>query len=298
MQGITPHLWFDTQALEAAQFYCSRFPNSRLVDVVSLDAPPTGDVESIYFELFGQPFMAISAGPMVTIDPSISFAVACASPQEVDDYYAEFSADGKVWMELGSYPFSERYAWVEDRYGVSWQFSFDGGQDMGQRITPTLLFVGDVAGCAKEAVEHYVSIFPDAQIEAIFPYDPDDAPHAEPGDIAYARFSLAGQEFAAMDSRLDHDFSFNEAVSLLITCEDQEELDRYADALSTVPEAEQCGWVKDRYGVSWQVWPAELGVILTEGTDVQKTQVTQAFLAMKRFDLAELRRAYEEALIA
>lgn len=292
MHGITPHLWFDTQAVEAARFYGETFPDSRVTSVTTLTDTPSGDVDTVTFELFGQPFMAISAGPLFRFNPSVSFAVACETADEVDRYWQQLSAGGSVLMELGSYPFSDRYGWTTDRYGLSWQVSLAPDGDPGQRVTPTLLFVGDVCGRAEEAIRAYTSVFPDSGVDLLVPYGSDAAPNAE-GDVMYGSFRLAGQQFAAMDSRLDHDFGFNEAVSFLVTCDDQDELDRYADALSAVPEAEQCGWVKDRFGVSWQMSPADLDRMMAEGSDEQIARVTEAFLAMKRFDLAELRRAYD-----
>ena len=291
MQGITPHLWFDTEAVEAANFYCETFPDSRVTSVRTLPGTPSGDVDTVAFELFGQPFMAISAGPLFRFNPSVSFAVSCATAEEVDRYWQPLSAGGSVLMELGSYPFSERYGWTTDRFGLSWQVSLAPDGDPGQRVTPTLMFVGDVAGRAEEAMRLYTSVFPESGIDLVVPYGADAAPNAE-DDTMYASFRLAGQQLAAMDSRLDHDFGFNEAISLLVNCDDQDELDRYSDALSAVPEAEQCGWIKDRFGLSWQMSPADLDRMMGEGTDEQIARVTEAFLAMKRFDLAELHRAY------
>jgi predicted 3-demethylubiquinone-9 3-methyltransferase (glyoxalase superfamily) len=292
MQGITPHLWFDTEAVEAARFYSETFPGSRVTNVVTLSGTPSGDVDSVTFELSGQPFMAISAGPHFRFNPSVSFAVACETAEEVDRYWERLSAGGSVLMELGSYPFSERYGWVADRYGLSWQVSLADDADAGERITPTLLFVGDVRGRAEEATGAYTSVFPDSGVDLVVPYGSDATPNVE-GDVMYASFRLAGQRFAAMDSGLDHGFAFNEAVSFLVACDDQDELDRYAEALSAVPEAEQCGWVKDRFGLSWQIAPTDLDRMLAEGSDEQRARVTEAVLAMKRFDLAELRRAYD-----
>jgi predicted 3-demethylubiquinone-9 3-methyltransferase (glyoxalase superfamily) len=292
MQGITPHLWFDTEAVEAASFYCETFPGSRVTSVVTLPDTPSGAVDTVAFELFGQRLMAISAGPPFRFNPSVSFAVACETADEVDRYWERLSEGGSVLMELGSYPFSDRYGWTTDRYGLSWQVSLAADGDAGQRITPTLLFVGDVCGRAEEAIRSYTSVFPDSGVDMVVPYGSDAAPNAE-GDVMYASFRLAGQQFAAMDSALDHDFAFNEAVSFLVDCDDQDELDRYSDALSAVPEAEQCGWVKDRFGLSWQISPADLDRMMTEGSNEQVARVTKAFLAMKRLDLAELRRAYE-----
>jgi predicted 3-demethylubiquinone-9 3-methyltransferase (glyoxalase superfamily) len=292
MQGITPHLWFDTEAVEAARFYCETFPDSRVTSVVRVPGTPSGDVDTIAFELFGQPFMAISAGPLFRFNPSVSFSVACETADEVDRYWERLSADGSVLMELGSYPFSERYGWTSDRYGLSWQVSLAADGDAGQRITPTLMFVGEVCGRAEEAIRSYTSVFPDSGLDVLVPYGSGAAPNAEDA-VMFASFRLTGQRFAAMDSALVHDFGFNESVSFLVNCDDQDELDRYSDALSAVPEAEQCGWVKDRFGLSWQIAPADLDRMMTEGSEEQLARVTEAFLAMKRFDLSELRRAYE-----
>ena len=291
MRGIIPHLWFDTQAVEAATFYCDTFPDSRVTQVTTLRGTPSGHTDSVAFELFGQPFMAISAGPLFEFNPSLSFTVACETAAEVDRYWQRLSEGGAPLMELGSYPFSERYGWTTDRYGLSWQVSLAADGEVGQRITPSLLFVGDVNGRAEEAIRAYTSVFPDAGVDAIVPYGDDHAPNAA-DDVMYASFRLAGQQFTAMDSALGHAFGFNEAVSLLVHCDDQDELDRVTDALSAVAEAEQCGWIKDRFGMSWQISPVELHQMLAADSDEQVARVTEAFLAMKRLDLAELRRAY------
>lgn len=295
MRDITPHLWFDTEAAEAAEFYCETFPDSRVTATTTLPDTPSGDAQTVSFELFGQPFMAISAGPLFVFNPSISFTVACETVEEVDRYWERLAPGGSVLMELGQYPFSERYGWVVDRFGLSWQISQADDAAQGQRITPSLLFVGDVAGQAGDAIELYTSVFPDAATDVLVPYGPD-APDDDEGDVMFASFHLAGQQFTAMDSGHDgHDFAFNEAVSFLVACDDQDELDRYADALSAVPEAEQCGWLKDRFGVSWQLAPTDLDRMLSEGSDEQVARVTEAFLQMKRFDIAELQRVYDGA---
>lgn len=195
-------------------------------------------------------------------------------------------------MPLDSYPFSGRYGWTEDRYGLSWQIMHAGERDPAQRITPTLMFVGEVCGKAEEAITFYTSVFPDAKVGDILRYGADEAPDRE-ATIKHASFWLAGQEFAAMDSARDHDFGFNEAISFMVSCDTQEEIDQYWTALSAVPEAEQCGWLKDRYGLSWQVVPCAMDEMLRTGTKGQTARVTKAFLKMKKFDIAELQRAYE-----
>ncbi len=292
MQKITPHLWFDREAVEAAEFYSSTFPNSKITDVTTLSDTPSGDTDVVTFELFGHPFMAISAGPLFKFNPSVSFLVSCDTVEEVDRLWGTLSEGGTPLMPLDAYPFSQRYGWTEDRYGLSWQIMHAGEREVTQRITPTLMFVGEVAGKAEEALTFYTSLFPNSKVGPIFRYRAGEGPDVE-GTVKHAAFWLAGQEFAAMDSAHDHNFTLNEAISFMVSCETQEEIDHYWDNLSAVPEAEQCGWLKDRYGLSWQVVPSAMDEMLRAGTKEQIARVTACFLQMKKFDIAELQRAYQ-----
>jgi predicted 3-demethylubiquinone-9 3-methyltransferase (glyoxalase superfamily) len=294
VRQITPHLWFDQEAVEAANFYTKTFPDSRVTNVSQLHDTPSGDVDVVSFELFGQPFMAISAGPLFSFTPSISFAVACATKEEVDEYWNRLIEGGEALMPLDSYPFSERYGWLKDRYGLSWQLMHAGEQPISQRITPTLMFVGDVCGKAEEAIGFYSSVFPNSAAEILARYEEGEEPDT-PGTVKYGAFSLAGYQLAAMDSAQVHGFGFNEAISLMVHCDTQDQIDHYWEKLSAVPEAEQCGWLKDRYGVSWQIVPSAMDEMLANGTDEQRARVTAAFLQMKKFDIAELQRAAEGA---
>jgi predicted 3-demethylubiquinone-9 3-methyltransferase (glyoxalase superfamily) len=291
---ITPHLWFDREAVEAAEFYSSTFPDSRVTDVSTLHDTPSGDTDVVSFELFGQPFMAISAGPLFEFTPAVSLLVRCRSKEEVDELWERLSEGGAALMPLDSYPFSERYGWTQDRYGLSWQVMHAGEEDIQQRITPTLMFVGEVCGKAEDAITFYTSVFPDSKVGHVLRYAKGEEPDQE-GTIKHAGFTLVGQEFAAMDSAREHDFAFNEAISFMVGCETQEEIDYFWDSLSAVPEAEQCGWLKDEFGLSWQIVPSVLGELLGSGTEEQTARVTEAFLQMKKFDVAELQRAYEGA---
>lgn len=291
MKWITPHLWFDKEAVEAAEFYAANLPGARVTNVATIKDTPSGDCDIVSFELFGQPFMAISAGPLFRFTPAISFLVRCGTPEEVDALWSKLSEGGDSLMPLDSYPFSDRYGWTTDRYGLSWQVMHDKGGETGQTIVPTLMFVGDVCGKAEAAVEHYTSVFPNSEIDHVDRYGEGDEPD-QPGTIRHTGFALDGYRFAAMDSAHVHDFGFNEAISFMVSCETQQEIDYYSDGLSAVPEAEQCGWLKDRFGVSWQVVPAALDELMGKGTEEQSARVTQAFLKMKRFDIDELRRAF------
>ncbi len=292
MPRITPHLWFDKEAVEAAEFYTTAFPGSKVTNVSRITDTPSGDCDIVSFELLGQPFMAISAGPLFRFTPAVSFLVRCPTREQVDALWSELSRGGDQLMPLDSYPFSERYGWTTDRYGLSWQVMLDSTGEIDQAIVPTLMFVGDVCGKAEEAAKHYTSVFPGSSIEHIQRYGDEEEPE-ESGTVRHLYLSLDGYKFAAMDSAREHAFGFNEAISFMVGCETQDEIDYYWDGLSASPEAEQCGWCKDAFGVSWQVVPAALEELLSQGTEEQTARVTQAFLQMKKFDIATLQRAYE-----
>jgi len=292
MQKITPHLWFDKEAKEAAEFYTSFLPDSKVTNITTLHDTPSGDCDVVSFELAGQPFMAISAGPLFKFNPSVSFHVKCKTKEEVDAIWEKLSSGGKVLMPLDAYPFSERYGWIEDTYGLSWQVIYAGNNEIQQTITPVLMFVGTVCGKTEEAVTFYTSVFHNANTFFLTRYGKGEEPDKE-GTVKYVAFTLEGMEFGAMDSARDHHFAFNEATSFLVPCDTQAEIDYYWEKLSADPQAEQCGWLKDKFGLSWQIWPTAIGEMMKNGTREQIDRITQAFLPMKKFDLATLQRAYE-----
>ncbi len=291
MQNITPHLWFNSEAREAADLYTSLLDDSEVVNVTTLRDTPSGDSDLVSFLLAGQPFMAISAGPMFRFNPSVSFRIDCETAGEIDALWNRLGENGQVLMPLDAYPFSQRYGWLQDRYGLSWQLMHAGGREITQRIVPTLMFVGPNCGRAEEAIGHYTAIFDGAMVGDPMRYGGGDEPDVE-GTLRYAAFTLDGMQFAAMDSARAHDFSFNEAISLLVPCDTQEQIDRYWESLSAVPEAEQCGWLKDRFGLSWQIAPTAMQRMFQDADDQQMARVTRAFLGMGKFDLAVLEDAY------
>jgi predicted 3-demethylubiquinone-9 3-methyltransferase (glyoxalase superfamily) len=292
MQTITPHLWYDRQAREAAELYVSAFPGSRISGVTTLDDTPSGSVDIVEARVGGLDFTLLGAGPEFRFTPAVSFLVACETKAEVDRLWKLLSAGGSTLMELGAYPFSERYAWIADRWGLSWQLMFMGDRQWKERITPTLMFVGGVCGRAEEAIGFYASVFPDSAVGGILRYGRGEEPD-RPGTVKHASFTLAGRELAAMDSAYGHEFTFNEAISFMVRCDNQAEVDRYWKELSAVPEAEQCGWLKDRYGLSWQIVPRRMDEMMGGGDAARRARVTQALLQMKKLDVATLERAYE-----
>ncbi len=290
MQKIVTHLWFDTQAKEASEFYASLLPDSKVDSVNVIKDTPSGDCDIVHFTLAGQKFMAISAGPYFTFNPSISLFVVFESEADIQALWDKLIDGGKALMPFDTYPWAQKYGWVQDRFGLTWQLSLSEHHKFPQRVTPLLMYTQGMAGKAKEAVEFYATVFPESNVEMLVPYEEGEGDVA--GYIKHARFSLLGQNFMAMDSSGPHAFVFNEAVSFIVNCETQEEIDRYWEQLSAVPQAEQCGWLKDKYGVSWQIVPTVMNEMMGTGTPEQKARLTQAFLKMKKFNIAELQKAY------
>lgn len=299
MQKIVPHLWFDTQAKEAAAFYVKAFGNgSRITSTSVIKDTPSGDCDFVCFDLAGYSFMGISAGPHFKLNPSISFMVNFDPSMDkdarknLDKLWATLSEGGKPLMPIDKYPFSERYGWIQDKFGVNWQLILTRPEGEPRPfIIPSMMFTGDMTGKAEEAIDFYVSVFKDSKKGMVAPYPPGAAPE-KAAKIMFAEFMLEGQWFTAMDSGHMHKFGFSEAISLLIQCKTQEEIDYYWNKLSAVPEAEQCGWLKDKYGLSWQVSAVEMDAML-QGDEKSIARVMEAFMPMKKVDLAKLRKAYK-----
>jgi predicted 3-demethylubiquinone-9 3-methyltransferase (glyoxalase superfamily) len=152
------------------------------------------------------------------------------------------------------------------------------------KIKPCLWFDGN----AEEAADFYVSLLPDSRIEGVH-RAPADYPSGKAGDVLTVEFTFAGQEFVGLNG--GPYFQFNEAVSFQIFTDDQAETDRLTNALSAVPEAEQCGWVKDRFGLSWQIVPRVLIQYMADPDAAKAKRVMEAMMEMKRIDIAAIERA-------
>ncbi|GEN89275.1 VOC family protein [Oceanobacillus sojae] len=299
-KNIVPHLWFDKEAKEAVAFYTSIFPDSQIISEIVLKDTPSGDCDLISFDLWGQRFMAISAGPYFSINPSISFMVNFDpardknASSQIEEVWEKLSDGGQVLMSFDAYPFSEKYGWIQDKYGLSWQLILTNPEgEERPPILPSMMFIGENVGKAEEAVQFYQSIFKNSKQGVVAHYPAGMDPNKE-GTVMFSDFMLENVWMTAMDSALNHDFQFNEAVSLLVNCETQEEIDYYFEHLSAVPEAEQCGWLKDRYGVSWQISPKDMDEMMSENaTTEQIARVNKAMMPMKKLDIETLRKAYE-----
>ena len=153
-----------------------------------------------------------------------------------------------------------------------------------QKVIPCLWFDKQ----AEEAVSFYVSLFPDSRIDAVI-RSPGDYPSGKAGDVLLVEFTLAGNRYTALNG--GPHFTFTEAISLQVDCEDQAEVDRLTEALSAVPEAEQCGWVKDRYGLSWQIIPYAMNRYLADPDEGVRQRVFAAMMEMKRLNVAAIEAA-------
>ncbi|MEB7779844.1 VOC family protein [Mammaliicoccus fleurettii] len=292
-QRIVPHLWFDKEAQEAVDFYMKVFPESEVVTDVTFTDTPSGDSKQFIFNIFGYRFMAINAGPYFVKNPSISFTVLFKQSEAdlLDKVWSALAENGKVMMELEKYDFSEKYGWLEDQFEVSWQLLITD-QEFDDRIRPSFMFINDNVGRAEEAINYYTSVFKNSGDISKY-YYPEGMEPDKPDTLAHAEFKLENQYFVALDSAHKHDFNLNEGISLMLNLDDQEEIDYYWDKLSAVPESEQCGWVKDQFGVSWQIVPKIMDKMAKEGTPEQIKRLTEAFLKMKKFDVDTLIKAYE-----
>ena len=271
--SIHPCLWFDGNAKEAATFYCSIFSNSK----ITVDTPMV-----VNFELMGKKFMGLNGGPMFKINPSISIFVYCKTADETDEIYNRLADGGEPLMHIGKYDWSERYGWIKDRFGVTWQVMLSAEE----KICPSLLFTGDKFGKAEEAINFYTTVFDNSTVDAMHHY-PNETPFA--GKVLFSDFNLNQYNITAMDGPGEHAYTFNEAVSIVVECDTQEEIDYYWNKLTEGGEESRCGWLKDKFGISWQIVPAILGRLMS---DPEKgARVIQAFMQMKKFNIKKLMEA-------
>lgn len=292
MQRIVPNLWFDHKAAEAAEFYTHAFPDARITETVHYPTEGladfqkefAGDVLYVAFEVRGYRFIAINAGPDVEVNPSISFMLSFDPASDPDarahltSLWEALSEGGQALMPLGEYDFSSWYGWVKDKYGITWQLMLSDSGGATPFIVPSLMFTEFVQNRAAEAIDFYTSVF-GGDVGTVMHY-PEEAEGAAAGGVMFGDFELLGQWFAAMDSGVTHGFTFNFGVSLMVECADQEELDGWWTQLSAVPEAEQCGWCADKFGVSWQLVPANLDELMAKPGSYQK------LMDMKKIEVA------------
>lgn len=292
MQRIVPNLWFDHNVTEAADLYLSAFPQGRVVStqyypeegLPEWQAAEAGLPLVVDFEIGGYRFSGINAGDEYRPNPSISFFVNfdpstdSQARQHLDEAWAQLTDGGIVRMPLQAYAHSPHYGWVEDRFGVNWQLMLTDpeGEDR-PFIIPCLTFGPNSSGDALAAMRYYSDVFT-ARFGNVVPYPPEAGPMVD--KVLFGEVQLVGQWFAAMDAA-DFDAPFTCGVSLMVHCADQAEIDRLWSHLSAVPDAEQCGWCADRFGVSWQIVPTNLEQLMGGADAIEK------LYAMKKIVIAD-----------
>ena len=276
---IFPCIWFNQNGSEAAKFYTSVFKNSK----ITVDTPMV-----INIEIEGQKLMFLSVGPQFRPNQTFSLMLMCDSHEEVENYYNRLSENGKVMMELDSYPWSEKHAWVEDQYGISWQLYFTS-EKAKQKFSPVMMFTGNNAGKCREAINFYKDIFPNSKVEGIMNYPEGQGESTE--NIAHAQFIINDYTMMAMDSSHDHKVQFSEGTSMVVMTNDQTETDFYWNKLTESGEESMCGWLKDKYGFSWQITPKRL-IELTNNDDSEKSKKAfDAMLKMKKIIIKDIEDA-------
>lgn len=276
---IYPCLWFDNNAKEVASFYCSIFNGSSITSENPI---------VVSFKLGGEKFIALNGGPLFKPNPSISMFALFETEDETKSVWDKLNDGGTVLMPLNAYPWSNLYGWAQDKFGISWQVYTGSMNNVGQRFTPLLMFTGAQNGNADNAIQFYTSLFPNSSVNGIARYAAGEGDVE--GRVKHAQFILNDHVFMAMESSGPHDFTFNEAISIVVECDTQEDIDHYWNTFTKDGGQESmCGWLKDKYGVSWQIVPSVLGSLMS---DPEKSpRVIQAFMQMKKFEIEKLLNA-------
>lgn len=271
--NIYPCIWFDGTAHEAASLYCSVFPKAK----ITMETPLV-----VQFDIEGQRFMGLNGGPTFRPNPSISFMAWYDDEAPIRQAHDLLTAGGTIMMDLGTYPWSELYSMIRDRYGVCWQLYYGKREDTWSAFVPTMMFNRQMTGRAEEAMHFYTGLFPDSSVGSILRYGPGQKD--KEGTIQHAQFTIDGHLFACMDSAVDDGYSFDEGLSLVKECDTQEEIDHYWYSLTADGGNESmCGWLKDKYGVSWQIIPRQIGQLMM---DPERGQAAMdALLQMRKIDI-------------
>lgn len=282
--NIFPCLWYDGDAKESADFYCQVFGGT-----ITTDTPVVLNIE-----LFGQKLMLLNGGPQFKKNASVSFMVLCETEEEVEKYWSPLSENGLVLMELGEYPWSKKYGWVRDRFGVTWQV-YLGEKQGEQKIIPTLMFIHENNGKAMEAMELYAEVFPNSKIGNVLKYGDGvgNESHEIPENVQHAHFEIDDYSFFCMDNSYDHQFDFNEGISIVVMTDNQEQTDRLWNSLTKDGGRESmCGWLKDKFGMSWQIVPKKLIQLMNDPHQEKAQKVVQAMMKMQKIVISDLEEAY------
>lgn len=276
VSNITPFLWFEEDAVGAAEYYASIFPNSRVTS--------RGFVVS--FQLLGQSFLALGGhGRPFKFTPNISLVVCCDTVAEVDTYWSRLIEGGVALKELQQTPFSEKYGCLTDKHGLSWQILVAPCATL--KIAPSVTFT---AGQARDAMKFIAAVMPNSKITCEMLFGPGEC--GLEGLVKHGEVLLNGN-FVLMTSETSGPVELTGAVSLMVTCKTQEEIDRLWAALGEGGCEQDCGWVTDRFGVTWQIVPECLPLLMATENKERNIRVSTAMCTMKKFVIADLQKAYD-----
>lgn len=278
--NIYPCIWFNQNANEAADFYVKVLGDGKITHRNEM---------LVTFELSGQKFLGINGGNEFQPNASVSYMVILEDKDELEKIWNQLSEGGTELMALDKYDWSEKYGWIQDKFGVSWQLMFGKLSDVhGQKFIPTYMFTQQYNGKAEEAVQFYLNLFKNSKSDGVMRYEEGDMK----GLVMHTQLVLDDYVIMAMDGGATHNFRFSEGNSMFIECENQAEIDHFWNAFADGGNESQCGWIQDKYGIWWQVIPSKLVEWMTDPQIAPK--VKDAFYKMKKLDLKILEEAAEQ----
>lgn len=272
--NVFPCIWMKEGAKEAMNFYVNIFDNSAisyLNDIVC------------YGKLEGSSIMYLNSNPDYNPNTSISIMILSNEKEKITRYYNKLKEDGEELMPLGKYEWSEWYVWIKDKYGLHWQlYTGDGSMEITHPFAPTIMYGEKQQGKCKEAIDLFSKVFPDFKSDGVMEYP--EGPMK--GQVMHSQFWLNKNIMMAMDSGVEQVQSFNETISLVIECKDQKSIDHYWESLiENGGESSKCGWLKDKFGMSWQVAPYNVDELLFESGN---PKAFENMLKMEKIIIADL----------
>ena len=279
---IIPQLWFSNNALEAAELYVSIFENSSLLDTSPIQDESSGQEKYVKFILDGLQLEAFSAGSYFNFNTASSLLVHCESDDELEYLWHKLKEDGRIHKDLCLDKNDLMYGCLQDKFGLVWRF-IKTKENIRQKITPCLLFSGDT----QKALIYYEDIFENSIIKFL---DKNQDNH-----LIYADFKIDDLELVCIDVEAEENPGFAEAFTFVIKCENQIDVNYYWKRLSYESGAEEFGWLKDKFGLSWHIVPKSLDQKLMLGFLQQREAVIIKTLEMKKIIIKDINTVYKES---
>lgn len=269
--NLFPCIWHNHTAHEASDYYLKIFPNAS-------ETIQGGLITKL--EIGDQSLLLLNGGNDFTPNSTISLFYYAPSAEEAKKIFDQLKEGGKVMMDFGPYDFAKLYAFVEDKYHTSWQIYW--GDYRGNNAT-CLMFTDEIEGKANNAIQYYLSVFKNSRLLSKELYPESTGKRA--GYVMFSEIQIDNFHLNLMDSGVDQSIRFTEGNSIVVECNDQEEIDHYWYHLSKDGEEQMCGWCKDQFGISWQIIPKQLFNYL------QTPAAVEAFMSMKKINIEQLLNA-------